>query len=251
MRLARRRRLEPLHLVKRTEARHNSAVKLVLLPGLDATGDLFAPFLPHLRAAHEVISYPVGQALDYENLLGYVRERLPREDFVVVGESFSGPLAIQLGAAGLPQLRGVVLVATFHRKPVSPLLALLRPLTHPFFFQFGMPAVLVRLLLAGWDAPLELVEIFQRSLSKVQPKVVAARVRAVLDVDVTSDLAHLKVPTLYLAARRDGLVRRALREEMQRVLPKIEITDFETAHLILQRAPEEAARVIEEFVTRC
>jgi pimeloyl-ACP methyl ester carboxylesterase len=114
-----------------------------------------------------------------------------------------------------------------------------------------MPAVLVRLLLAGWDTPLELVEIFQRSLSKVQPKVVAARVRAVLDVDVTSDLARLKVPTLYLAARRDGLVRRALREEVQRVLPKIEITDFETAHLILQRAPEEAARVIEEFVARC
>lgn len=42
---------------------------------------------------------------------------------MLLGESFSGPLALRLARRGLPALRGLVLVATFHRRPVAPGLA--------------------------------------------------------------------------------------------------------------------------------
>ena len=52
---------------------------LVLLPGLDGTGELFAPFLQSLGAAlpAQVVAYPRDQALGYAQLEPLVRAALP------------------------------------------------------------------------------------------------------------------------------------------------------------------------------
>ena len=73
---------------------------LVLLPGLDGTGLLFQPLVECLPDAIEpvVVSYPPDQKLGYEELLPLVLERLPAAPFVLLGESFSGPLAVMAAA---------------------------------------------------------------------------------------------------------------------------------------------------------
>ena len=70
-------------------------MQLLLLPGMDGTGQLFEPLIaalpPTLRAVS--VSYPVNDALGYEELLALIEAAVPPGRFVAVGESFSGPLA--------------------------------------------------------------------------------------------------------------------------------------------------------------
>jgi pimeloyl-ACP methyl ester carboxylesterase len=104
---------------------------LVLLPGLDGTGLLFKPFIDALngRAQTQVVSYPVDQTLGYTELEDLVRAALPKTgSFVVLGESFSGPIAIRIAADPPEGMVGVILCVTFARNP-QPLLAWMRPWT--------------------------------------------------------------------------------------------------------------------------
>ena len=71
-------------------------MKIVLLPGLDGTGELFKPFIDSLPPGIEpiLVSYPPKEKLGYGELSDYVMSRLPKdEEYLLVGESFSGPIA--------------------------------------------------------------------------------------------------------------------------------------------------------------
>ena len=54
---------------------------LVLLPGMDGTGDLFAPFVNAVenRFLVQVVRYPTDRVLDYEGLFALVRSGLPTD----------------------------------------------------------------------------------------------------------------------------------------------------------------------------
>ncbi|WP_222432862.1 alpha/beta fold hydrolase [Caenimonas sedimenti] len=98
---------------------------LVLLPGMDGTGELFAPFIAAYGGATQVVRYPPTAVLNYAGLEEVARSALPRgEPFVLLGESFSGPIAISLAASRPPNLLGVILCCTFARNP--------RPFLGPF-----------------------------------------------------------------------------------------------------------------------
>ncbi len=64
----------------------------------------------------DVLSYPLDQSLGYDRLISIVEEEARKlGDFVVVGESFSGPLALMLAARNPAGLQGVVLCASRFR----------------------------------------------------------------------------------------------------------------------------------------
>jgi hypothetical protein len=55
------------------------ATKLVLLPGLDGTGELYDAFTAALADIEtQVVSYPPDRELGYSELEQFIRERLPR-----------------------------------------------------------------------------------------------------------------------------------------------------------------------------
>ncbi len=69
---------------------------VVLLPGMDGTGELFAPFLSSLAGicSVQVIRYPRDADLTYAELQQYVMNQLPvSEPITLIAESFSGPIA--------------------------------------------------------------------------------------------------------------------------------------------------------------
>jgi pimeloyl-ACP methyl ester carboxylesterase len=225
---------------------------LILLPGLDGTGRLFARFLGAATGALDLrtVPYPVDRFLDYADLETLVRSRLPRgEPYALLGESFGGPLALRVAAGRPPGLVGVVLAATFHRKPASPLIARAAPLG-PAFFRLPLPPHVVRLLLAGGDAPPELVEEVREAVRQVPARVMAARARAALAVDASEQLRRCPVPLLFLGGKRDRLLRATLPGEIRALQPRVEVRLLDTPHLVLQRRPEEAMRIVEEFVLR-
>jgi pimeloyl-[acyl-carrier protein] methyl ester esterase len=86
---------------------------------------VFAEFLKalDLGVSGNVVPYPPDVPLGYDELEPLVREALPtRGHFVLLGESFSGPLAIRIAANPPPALVGLILCVTFASTP-SPTLA--------------------------------------------------------------------------------------------------------------------------------
>jgi len=68
---------------------------VVLLPGLDGTGEMFTPLVgalgPDIRSI--VVRYP-DAPLDYAGYQAIARAALPaQEPYILLGESFSGPIA--------------------------------------------------------------------------------------------------------------------------------------------------------------
>jgi len=102
-----------------------SVTVIVLLPGMDGTGTLSAEFVTALQPEVEalVVSYPNDPALGYTELERIARSWLPAtRPFLILGESFSGPIAVSIAATQPPGLVGVVLCGSFVRNP-SPSLA--------------------------------------------------------------------------------------------------------------------------------
>ena len=87
-------------------------LKLVLLPGMDGTRTLFQPFVDALAGEFEIqiVRYPTHKAFGYEELEAFVRAALPTDSpFILLGESFSGPIAVSIAASKPAALVGLVL----------------------------------------------------------------------------------------------------------------------------------------------
>ena len=224
---------------------------LVLLPGMDGTARLFQRFDVALRAQTAIetqaIAYPAAP-LDYAALEAFVRERLPRNrPFVVLAESFSGPLGAALRANPPPGMRALILCCAFVRNP-RPLLAPLRHLLD--LIPFGaLPGFALRqALLAPYATPPLQAEL-AAALAQVPPSVLRQRLRAVLETDVSRSFARGSLPVLYLRARHDRLVPPATALQILRQAPGTQLVDIAAPHMLLQAAPAAAAEAVAAFLT--
>ena len=225
---------------------------IMFLPGLDGTGRLFEPLLTELPGAFEtkVVRYPPDRVLGYEALTALVEAQLPAgRQFALVGESFSGPIALSIAAKAPAGLVAIVLAASFHRRPVSPWLAALRPVVRAFFAR-PAPAFILRQLLAGPGALAALIAEFRAAVASVKPEVLSARVRAALDVDASDELSACHVPLLYLGGTEDRILRSAIPAEILAIQPQADVRFLAAPHLILQRRPREAAAALSDFLTQ-
>ena len=223
---------------------------LVLLPGLNGTGDLFAPLLDELDGSPSTsfVQYPATEPLDYSGHEAIARAALPGDrPFVLLGESFSGPIAVRIAASSPAGLRGLVLCASFVRNP-RPSLRALRQLTS-FVSPRARPGWLAAFLLLGAYSTPGLRRMLDQSLDGVTDAVVQSRVNSVLNVDVSPEAREIRVPTLYLRAKSDRLVPARCGAEVARIVPSCRILDFDAPHFLLQVAAVSAANAIKAFVT--
>src|SRR5467141_3209790 len=99
-------------------------ISVLLLPGMDGTGELLTALVDQLsllRSA-QIISFPANRSLGYDDLIAYVAERTPKGRFAILGESFSGPIAIEI-AATESRVAGLILASSFARHPIPSLFA--------------------------------------------------------------------------------------------------------------------------------
>lgn len=225
-------------------------MKLILLPGLDGTGLLFEPLCRVLSPAitADVISYPTQQTASYDELVELVRPRLPTgEPFILLAESFSGPVAIKLAAERPVGLCGLILCASFVTCPHRFVPRWAARLVFPAMFYPAPMLAKFRALVGKYSSP-ELRSLIDKSLRSVAPAVLAERLRQVIRVDATGELQRCMIPFLYLQGTQDYVVPAPNLTRIRQIQPDVQAVQIKAPHMLLQTQSVIAAGAIERFI---
>ncbi len=223
---------------------------IVLLPGLDGNGILLRPFVELLPIGIDVkvVSYPEDTYLTYEQLVKRVSDMVPSsEPYVIVAESYSGPVACLLAAHPVGDLRAVVFVASFASLPwgrIGPWIAKLVPTA---LFRSRMPAWILRWIFMDADTRPEMISEAQDVIARVRPDVLAQRLRDSLNADFVPMLRDSTVRMVCLFPESDRLLgTRALRRLLA-ARPDIETVRIAGPHSILQCAPARSLAILQKI----
>lgn len=221
------------------------APEIVLLPGLDGTGDLFDRVAPYLAGdlTVRVVRYPQDPTLGYAGYVGLVRNEIGSRPVYLLGESFSGPVAIMLAAALGKQIMGVILVASFVKNPWPRWLIRRAARVDPE----STPAKIRDAILMGSYGDAALTEKVEEIIRTLSRPVRAARLMAVAEVDVRRDFAALQCPVLILHGRSDWLVPKSAMQRAVSSKGGARMTVIPGSHMLLQTQPQQAAAEIVHF----
>lgn len=219
---------------------------LILLPGFDGTGRLFAPLQkvldPHIETT--AISYPTDKIFGYDSLCEHVARQLPDREFAIVAESFSGPIALEIARRKPEGLKLVILSASFVRNPrpillraASLLFGFLRP-------RLSVPVWAIREFLLGRNAPLERCHEVQELQHVVEQDVIAFRLQEIIRVNVVAALSSCRVPLIYLNATEDRILGKETWRTLVSAKPDTQVFHVPGPHLLLQASPNLCARHI-------
>ena len=217
---------------------------IVLLPGMDGTGELLGTLSDQLSTHRPVqlISYPVDRPLSYDQLVSYVRERVPNDRFVILGESFSGPIAIEIAATD-PRVVGLVLASSFARHPLPTEFAVFARLLDLRW----IPTSVVVAALTGSAGTPKLRVHLREVLATLPREIIRTRAQDVLRVDKRRRLREIKCPLLCLYGRSDRLVSKRHVDEIVAALPGCEVQWLDAPHMLLATHARAAVSVIEKF----
>lgn len=224
---------------------------LVLLPGLNGTCGLFEPLLKYTQDSFNVlpISYPTQVSKSYSELTAQVLTKLEniKGKYILLGESFSGPIALFASEKKPEGLIGVILVATFIS---APNIKIGRYLPWYAGFLFSKPLYNLRSVLSKKDNQ-SLIAAISTELQKVSPRVLASRISETFTVDATQALVNCSVPIIYFRGASDFVVPKKNLRKILSVKSDVKVVEFNTQHFLLLSLPEQASVEIAKFANDC
>ncbi|HJQ37712.1 MAG TPA: alpha/beta hydrolase [Thermoanaerobaculia bacterium] len=218
------------------------SLPLVLLPGLDGTGTLFEPLTSTAPPGITPIVIRLPELASYDELLREIR--LPIGRFAILGESFSGPLALSIARVYPDRVVAVILCNTFVSPPIT---RLLRFFPWSVLFLLPIPRFIIRWFFVGRAASADLVSAVRSAVAATPRRVLAARMHAVFSLPKPD--FRIEVPVLVLSGKRDALVKPNVRE-FQKIGWRVVHKSVDAPHLLLQAAPVEAWREISAFLEK-
>lgn len=220
-------------------------MKLILLPGMDGTGILFDLLLASLQCPCQIMPLPAGDDQSYRFLTDYVEPKLPNEDFILLAESFSGPIAAQLATRDLPHLRGVIFLATFLIAPKPALLRLARFISPKRLMRLPLAHYFIRKLFVGWDYP---VARFSQALDLVTAATLKARIRTLERLMGNELSTESTLPALLLVAQNDIFVTNNQLRTFKKYFPNLCTVCVPGTHFLAQSNPSACALHINSFL---
>jgi pimeloyl-[acyl-carrier protein] methyl ester esterase len=225
---------------------------LVLMPGLDGTGLSFEPLLPFLPANAKItiVRYPKDLLLSFEETVECAAAQIPEGNPpIVIAESFSGPVAIQMIGSGRIKAKALILCATFAKSPRPIIWCILRFLRLPLLIRPEMPKQFFKFVIGEKNLIAELLPLWKKVHTDVPARVMNQRLKMINQVDVTKWLEKLPVPCCYLQAVNDRVVPSSCVEDIKICTPLLEVKKINAPHFILQAQPKECLDAIEEFIS--
>jgi pimeloyl-ACP methyl ester carboxylesterase len=228
--------------------RQESRLKILLLPGLDGTGNLFEHFRKLLPSTLTSCVCPLPTDGDQrpeslaQNLAGTY---LLNDDVVVVAESFSGPVAYELIRNYGSKIKGVVLVSSFLTVPRF-LLRLARWLPLRLFPWHWSPSWALRWFCVGSDASEDLVRQIKCAIASAPVPTIAERIRVLSGLSMPRE--KIRIPCLYLQPTNDRLVPKWHAAKLGSLCYDLKVLAIPGPHFLLQANPEECVAPLVEFV---
>lgn len=219
-------------------------MKLVLLPGMDGTGTLFKPILDMAPNDWEmiVVKYPSVGSQSYSKLQHFVETLLPvKDDYIIVAESFSGPVAYNIALKKLPCLKGIIFVATFLESPRPKLLMLFQKLFH---ITGGLrpPAFLLRKYFFEGSSQ-ETIRLFWAAVNSTGKPILYDRLKTIHSLKPPSKT--LDLPCAYIQPTNDALVPKKSIRLFEKNITSLRSYQVSGPHFILQANPVACIDVFE------
>lgn len=217
-----------------------------MLPGLDGTGLLLGDFARELGPGNQVdiIRYPATMTA-YADLIAWLEQRLPAEDFAIVAESFSGPIAIDIASRNPRSLRAVVFVATFAQSPRRVSAKLVSAFQHMPIWPRAIAVASLPLVMGRFRPP-GFLAAYRAALASVPMLTLLGRLKSVLSVDVCRQLAEITAPVAYIGASADRLVP-GKAASLFRDHAKV-FVELDAPHFLLQARPQDSAKIVAGFL---
>ncbi len=212
---------------------------------MDGTGEFFDSFAAYLEGFFEIsiISYPRHEPLSYDELSEYVLSKIPSGSFSLLGESFSGPIAMRIAAKLPDRVTSLILVATFARAPVPrPLIMLVAQLPLEW-----IPTAVIDWLLMGRFRTPALSKKLQNVLKTVTPEVLKLRMTEMIEINERKNLAELICPVFCIFGHADYHVGIRASNYILKFLKNGNASALDAPHMILQVRPEESAKLVKAF----
>lgn len=225
----------------------SSPVPVLVLPGMDGTGELVTALVERLREKRpvKIVSYPTDEPIAYDDLVTFVGARVPQDRFVLVAESFSGPVAIEIAAVS-SSVAGLVLASSFVRHPAPPWIAAFAGMLSPSW----LPKRLAASMLMGSLSTRELQVRLAHALASVSDATLSARIAAALSVDKRARLREVASPILCLYGKRDRIVGKRQWAEINAIQPESQVRWFDAPHMLLETRADQAAEAVNAFCDR-
>lgn len=226
----------------------DDTIGIALLPGIDGTGIFFEPLIHVLPEdiPLSVITYPPNRILSLEGHARFVGEHLPKEDVIVVAESFSGLVGLELLHARLPAIKGIIFSAAFaeplHRTLIRGLSLI--PGIGSMFKKLPVP-VIDHFLFGNFSSK-DLAALLERGLPQIDAKCLEHRADIIARGYPRLD-ERFDIPCLYLKAARDRLVPHAAASWFAAHFNQFACVEFDAPHCLLQTIPTECAAEIMRF----
>jgi len=217
-------------------------LKLVLLPGMDGTGELFEEFLSYHDDEHLVISLPQNGPQDHSSLAKSIENQLPKENYILLAESFSGGIVPELLKLDFPNMKGVIFVASFLSCPNRYLLPIAKVLPIKILASAPLSQIGHKFLLLGQDASKALLSKFIKVTKSIPDHILKSRLTVMSQQSLP--LATLDVPTVYIQALSDKLITPRKSRELSNVFKNIEYIEIDGPHFLLQAKPKESSQAV-------
>lgn len=225
-------------------------MQLVLLPGMDGTGKLFADFASCLRdysfQSIQVVPLLDHGPQDYLSLTIAIKTKLPKSDFVIIAESFSGPIAYLLAQEKIDHLKAVFFVASFLSPPRPQLASILNILPIRLLFKEPLFSFALKHFMVNGNTKPKVLALIKATILSVPIELLRLRLELVNRFD--AKLATLDIQAVYIGAEEDWLVPKTKVREFEQVFKNLVVETVEGPHFLLQTQPRRCAEIIKRYL---
>ncbi len=179
--------------------------RLILLPGMDGSGQLFGSFVSQLRQLKPtVMELPQSGPQSYEHLATIISNQLPSEPYYLLAESFSGGIVAHLKKEALSNCKAIIFVASFLQSPCPSAVKLAQHLPIQFLAKFPLSTLVHKLLFLGPNAPKGIIEDFKAVIEKVPKSTLKARLQVIYNSKLPG--VAIDIPAVYINPTSDRLI---------------------------------------------
>ncbi|WP_018691185.1 alpha/beta fold hydrolase [Algicola sagamiensis] len=216
---------------------------LIMLPGMDGTGELFAPFLKELPANIPFQVIPLHAQLNYLQQVVHIADEIGEKEVILLVESYSGMLGYLLCQNGALKIKHVIFVASFLRCS-SQLARLANYLPLGLVKKRLLPDRFIGPLLFHHWTP-ELVSLLYRALGMVEVSTINIRLNEV--AQLSPPTLKVSIPCTVMSAKHDCLVHAPI-SDFESVFSIVHHESIDGGHFLLQSNPKQCWEVIYQVI---